>query len=124
VTVKVKKGDRVRVVLEGEVRGVEHDADFVIGPIGVDNFITQSAQHVVSVEVLAKQFKVGDTVSGDDYAKLPIGTVVVHHGFDLSTKRVKLSAGKYAVIGDNAHPYDSLDEPFVKAERRTIEYLP
>jgi hypothetical protein len=86
VTVKVTKGDRVRVVLEGEVRSVERDADFVIGPMGVDNFITQSAKHVVRIEVLAKQFKVGDTISGDDYAQLPVGTVL--SSFDILTHKV------------------------------------
>jgi hypothetical protein len=74
VTVKVNKGDRARVILEGVVGGVYPGA-FILGDDG-SNHIVQNAKHVVRIEVLAKQFKVGDMVSGDDYAKLPVGTLV------------------------------------------------
>lgn len=80
MTVKVNDGDRVRIILEGEAWNAETwlgSKSVSIGRNGDgSNTIKLNAEHVVSVEVLAKQFKVGDMVGGDDYAKLPVGTLV------------------------------------------------
>lgn len=61
---KPQKGDRVRVVLEDEVRGVESDG-FVVGDAADANYIQPSAEHVVSIEKIeppVEVFKPGDVV--------------------------------------------------------------
>ena len=60
------KGDRVRVVLEGEVTSTHRGGDsFVVGAFGEANEIAASAEHVISIEKLEPPvtvFKPGDTV--------------------------------------------------------------
>jgi hypothetical protein len=84
----VKKGDRVRVVVEGVATYCSSGGNLAIGVDSTHTLHTIVTNHpsVVSVEVLAKQFKVGDTVSGDDYAQLPVGTVL--SSFDILTHKV------------------------------------
>jgi hypothetical protein len=70
-------GDRVRVVLEGEVKDVEPD-NFQIGPFGADNVIFPDAEHVVSVEILRPPVKVGDVIeTREQLDALPSRTAVV-----------------------------------------------
>lgn len=117
MTVDVKNGDRVRVVLEGVASDSEYNNHgFNIGT-GNANFINPQQAHVVSVEVLAKQFKVGDTVSGDDYAKLPVGTIVKFNRSDTTVCRIKIAATQWANILDR-RDIDHL------SGSRTIVYLP
>lgn len=117
MTVNVKQGDRVRVVLEGEVRAVAGPG-YWVGKFPEDNCINPNADHVISVEVLAKQFKVGDTVEGDDYADLPVGTVVKHDGH--RNVRVKVLGGTWI---DPTSPTDyRLNTCFENA--RKIVFLP
>jgi hypothetical protein len=116
VTVKVNKGDRARVILEGVVGDVYPGA-FILGDDG-SNHIVQNAKHVVRIEVLAKQFKVGDTVSGDDFAKLPVGTVVKHR--EHAHVRVKVAENNWIDPSEPAleRPNHWLRKP------RTIVHLP
>lgn len=78
---EVKVGDRVRVVLEGEVTQVDtRRGDFGVGSPGVDNYFHQDAKHFVSVEVLSRPLKVGDIVVGNAaYESLPPGAIVDGH---------------------------------------------
>ena len=76
MSVEVKNGDRVRVVLEGPVTR-ETPGTFTVGDSWNSNVIFPDAVHVKSVEVLRRAFKVGDTVETiADLRALPMGTVV------------------------------------------------
>lgn len=69
---KPQKGDRVRVVLEDEVRGVESDG-FVVGDAADANYIQPGAEHVVSIEKIeppVEVFKPGDVVRSKDHPEL------------------------------------------------------
>jgi hypothetical protein len=72
-------GDRVRVVLEGEIHSTSHPQPsyFCLGGRRSGfNAIHPIDDHVVSVEVLPKPVRLGDTVAGAAYNALPPGTVV------------------------------------------------
>lgn len=63
-----KKGDRVRIVLEGEVGYMDDDA-FEVGTSSV-NFIVPRAEHVVSIEKVEPpvvKFKPGQVVRHKDH---------------------------------------------------------
>lgn len=62
-----QKGDRVRVVLEGEVLPDHEYGGFSIGTGVNSNFITHGAEHLVSVEKIEPPvvtFQPGDVVRG------------------------------------------------------------
>lgn len=63
---KPKQGDRVRVVLEGEVRSSSSSGGgFWVGDPGESNHLFHDASHVVSIEKLAPlepEWKFGDIV--------------------------------------------------------------
>jgi len=71
-----KTGDRVRVVLEGTVHDMAQ-GDFEIGPGDEGNYITPSADHVVSIELLAP-------------AEPPIGTVILADASGIAYQREPL----------------------------------
>ncbi len=56
-----KQGDRVRVVLEGEVTRFS-DRTFQVGGCSDGNLIYPTAEHVVSVEILPEPWVPGDIV--------------------------------------------------------------
>jgi hypothetical protein len=71
-----KVGDRVRVVLEGDIRVVT-PYGFEIGG-SISNFVTPAATHVVSVEILRPPVKVGDVIeTAEQLDALPSRTAVV-----------------------------------------------
>jgi hypothetical protein len=71
-----KVGDRVRVVLEGEVR--RRAPTTSRSGIGADNVIFLDAEHVVSVEILRPPVKVGDVIeTAEELDALPSRTAVV-----------------------------------------------
>lgn len=72
--IEVKNGDIVRVVLEGPVSCVRA-GHFDVGESGV-NVIRRDAEHVKSIEVIRRNFKVGDTVQYGDLLTLPVGAVI------------------------------------------------
>jgi hypothetical protein len=113
----VKTGDRVRIVLEGVADiPLPDSTGFTISEW---TFISPQMQHVVSVEVLAKQFKVGDTVSGDDFAKLPVGTGVAHPSNGRPGLHVKSAPDSWSCAEGNKQWRDgNMQAP------RTIVYLP
>jgi hypothetical protein len=116
----VKKGDRVRVVVEGVATYCSSGGNLAIGVDSTHTLHTIVTNHpsVVSVEVLTKQFKVGDTVSGDDYAKLPVGTVVKHR--EHAHVRVKVAENYWI---DPSEP--ALERPNHWLRKcRTIVHLP
>lgn len=76
-----KPGDRVRVVLEGEVTSdyCGTEAHFIIGCGKAENVITPAAPHVVSVEILRPPVKVGDVIeTAEQLDALPDDTVVLN----------------------------------------------
>jgi hypothetical protein len=116
----VKKGDRVRVVVEGVATYCSSGGNLTIGVDSTHTLHTIVTNHpsVVSVEVLAKQFKVGDTVSGDDFAKLPVGTIVKLAALSgAGIRRIKRDDRGWVNILDSL----DIDDP---RGPRTIEYLP
>lgn len=113
MTVNVKQGDRVRVVLEGVAKDPRFSGTGFLLGANSENLIVPNWDHVVSVEVLAKQFKVGDTVEGDDYAKLPVGTQLT------SFNVVMVKVGPNTWADERGHYTDSqLTDP------REIVFLP
>lgn len=68
------KGDRVRVVLEGEVVEALSSTTFTVGEAGTwENLINQEREHVVSVEKIEPPVEVfgpGDTVRSRFYPNL------------------------------------------------------
>jgi hypothetical protein len=72
----VKPGDRVRVVLEGEVRDGNSRGFWVGHPVAA--FIDISAQHLKSVTVLRPPVKVNDMIdSVEGLSELPVDSVVI-----------------------------------------------
>lgn len=119
----VHAGDRVRVVLEGEAGRIdERSRSFSVGGnFAVSNRVYRGASQVVSVEKLARVWKVGDEVACKrELDKLPAGTVV--QGFPGSL--LKRSAGdwlySHSVPGD--HP--AWDVRDLGVTRRAVLYLP
>lgn len=81
----VRKGDIVRVVLEGEVVHVSDPGRFLLGPYWFNNNqIVQSAEHVKSIEVLTPaplpKPKAGDVITGQDMRAIrwKRGSIVKH----------------------------------------------
>jgi hypothetical protein len=76
----VKKGDIVRVVLEGEVKNVT-ESSFLIGDdISYSNRIWNNSNHVMKAEVIRHSYSVGDRLDRNELARWnpPSGTVVSH----------------------------------------------
>jgi hypothetical protein len=75
----VKVGDRIRVVLEGQIGIVDHARQLWVGPVGTRNIITPAADHVISIEKVARPTAVGDEINYADLRDLhwTRGTVIV-----------------------------------------------
>lgn len=121
MTHDVRKGDTVRVVLEGKVSYVSSGGSFDIGGHSVwrsqDSF-TGYHKDVKSVTVLDRAkppLKVGDVIEGEDaFNSLPKGAVVVG-GDD-----VCISDGK----GNMAHSYGGVRRRGETHLARKLVYLP
>lgn len=64
----IVQGDTVRVVLEGVVAAVHQPGRFILGSNPDRNLIESTADHVISVEKLAKPVAVGDVLTAEQYA--------------------------------------------------------
>jgi hypothetical protein len=95
---KVKKGDLVRVVLEGEVTYVASGIAYRLY-MG-ENSINPLTQQIVSVEVLTKPVKVGDVITTqEELDKLPGGAVVLDN--DQEVFRKNFSTGLWMRAGSS-----------------------
>src|SRR5690242_8442561 len=54
-----KKGDRVRVVLEGEVMQHEPEWRFTVGSLARASTVAEGADHIVSVELVKPALQIG-----------------------------------------------------------------
>lgn len=72
---KLEKGDRVRVVLEGEVDDVA-PGGFWTGEGAQSNYISNRAGHVVSVELISKPLQVAASASGAEAPDIRVGDLV------------------------------------------------
>lgn len=95
----IRKGDRVRVVLEDTVRAVRSDGtEIVLGPYGEANLIDPQAEHVKSVEVIERRtYQVGDVIeSRRELGQLPERSVVVNW---FGSPMIVHSAGTTSALG-------------------------